>query len=79
MCDKCGDIDAKLARYEQLAAIVIDHGPLGCIERIIANLVAERADLHSRPPRTQTETSAAVIDFGEFRAANRSGRLPHVG
>jgi hypothetical protein len=78
MCEKCGDIDAKLARYERLAAIVIDHGALESIERLIANLVAERAYLHSRSPLIRAETPAAVIDFGEFRTAKRSRRLSPV-
>ena len=77
MCAKCGDIDAKLARFQQLATMVIDHGALESIRRLIANLVAERAYLHStRPPRIRTGTRATVIDFAEFRAANSKDRLP---
>jgi hypothetical protein len=51
MCEQCSDIDAKLARYEQLATMVIDHGALASIKRLIANLVAERGYLHSKSPR----------------------------
>jgi hypothetical protein len=74
MCEKCSDIDAKLARYEQLARMIIDHGALESIKRLIANLVAERGHLHSRSPRIRTRTSAAIIDFGRIRVANKSPR-----
>ena len=72
MCKKCDDIDAKLARYEQLATMVIDHGALESIKRLTANLVTERGYLHSKPPRTG---SATIIDFRRIRTANKSLRL----
>ena len=75
MCKKCSDIDAKLARYEQLATMVINHGALESIKRLIANLVAERGCQHSRSPRIRTGTSAAIIDFRRIRVANNNDRL----
>jgi hypothetical protein len=47
MCEKCSDIDAKMARYQRLSVMIIDPGALESIKRLIANLVAERAYLHS--------------------------------
>ena len=78
MCEKCSDIDAKLARYEQLATMVIDHGALESIKRLIANLVAERGHLHSKSPRIRAGTSAAIIDFRRIRIANSNDRLPNA-
>jgi hypothetical protein len=77
MCVKCSDIDAKMARYQRLSTMVIEHGALESIKRLIANLAAERAYLHSRPEKQlgiQTSMRARVIDFGGIRAERLGSR-----
>jgi hypothetical protein len=81
VCAKCSDIDIKLARYKQLSTMIIDRGALESIERLIANLVAVRADLHSKPEHSSVArgpSRADVIDLGAIRKASSNDRLPHA-
>jgi hypothetical protein len=57
--------------------MVVDHGALESIKRLIANLVAERAYLHSRPekpPGIQTSARDRVIGSGGIRAERLRSR-----
>ena len=55
MCDKCVEIDRKILRLKDLARRILDQKTLDGIAALIAELAAQKADLHprkrSKPPR----------------------------
>ena len=46
MCERCREIDARVAHYRQLAAHVTDRQTLDGIRQIIDGLEREKAALH---------------------------------
>lgn len=46
MCEKCKEIDAKIARYRQMAADVNDRAVLTLLGAFVADLEAEKSALH---------------------------------
>jgi len=51
MCDRCREIEEKVAHYRQLAAHMSDRQTLDGIQHIINKLEQEKATLH--PPQSQ--------------------------
>jgi hypothetical protein len=51
MCEKCSEIDIRLARYRALSGAVTDRLALESIERLIADLEAQKAYLHPGPEK----------------------------
>jgi len=47
MCEKCIQIDAKIAQYRKLAAGILDKGVLQNIDKLISDLEAQKRFLHS--------------------------------
>ena len=46
MCDRCNELDDKIAHYERLAVDITDKLTLDGIEQLIKRLKAEKVDLH---------------------------------
>jgi len=51
MCEKCDDIDAKIARYRRVSADVDDETVIALINAFIADLESEKAALHPAPEK----------------------------
>ena len=49
MCEKCEDIDAKIARYRRLSRGVNDGATVQRLDALIADLESEKAVLHPKP------------------------------
>ena len=47
MCEKCDEIDQRIAHYRELAKRVIDQQTLDGIARLIAGMTGEKASFHS--------------------------------
>jgi hypothetical protein len=47
MCDKCVELDGKIARYRWLASMITDQLTLDGIKVLIAQLESRKASLHS--------------------------------
>jgi hypothetical protein len=56
MCDKCAEIDGKIAHYRRLSSAIFDQPTLDGIKQLIERMKAQKAALHpeeatvSRPP-----------------------------
>lgn len=48
MCDKCDDIDRKIERYRWIQRNIFDQMAVDGIEKLIAKLGAEKAELHPK-------------------------------
>jgi hypothetical protein len=48
MCEKCDEIDEKVARYRALSERLLDRPVLERIEALIADLLALKQQLHPR-------------------------------
>jgi hypothetical protein len=46
MCEKCKELDGRIERYQQLARNITDERALDGIQRLVAELKAEKAALH---------------------------------
>ena len=51
MCEKCVEIDGRIARYQRLAAGIVDQPAIDAIKLLIERLRAQKAELH--PEREQ--------------------------
>jgi hypothetical protein len=49
LCEKCKDIDDKMARYRRLSRAVNDKPVMESLDRLIADLELEKAALHPNP------------------------------
>jgi hypothetical protein len=49
MCEKCAEIDARMARYRSLRGAVTDKLTLEGIDRLIADLESQKIALHPKP------------------------------
>jgi hypothetical protein len=50
MCEKCIEIDGKIAHYNKLSSLIADQQTLDAIKLLIARMEAEKQALH--PERT---------------------------
>ena len=48
MCDRCTELDRKIEHYRQIAAQVIDKVTFDRIEKLVADLQAQKVTLHPR-------------------------------
>jgi hypothetical protein len=46
MCEQCVEIDKKIGRYRSLAARIMDQQTLDGIDRLVAELEAQKIELH---------------------------------
>lgn len=46
MCEKCEEIDAKIARYRQLLAGVDDPNAIALVDLVVTDLKSEKVKLH---------------------------------
>jgi hypothetical protein len=46
MCDKCVEIDARIATYQRIASRITDQPTIDGAKRLIAELQAKKAALH---------------------------------
>jgi hypothetical protein len=46
MCEKCVEIDQRIARLNQIAAIILDQQTIDAINAMIPELEAQKAALH---------------------------------
>ena len=46
MCEKCDELDDKIARYKRLAVQITDKLTLDGIDQLIHRLKSEKVDLH---------------------------------
>jgi hypothetical protein len=46
MCEKCVELDGKISRYRQLASKVTDQRTLDGIQKLIAQMQAEKTAIH---------------------------------
>jgi hypothetical protein len=46
MCDKCVELDKKLEQYRRLASSITDQLTIDRLNKIIRDMVAEKAKLH---------------------------------
>jgi len=51
MCDKCVEIDGRIAHYRILSSRVLDNATVDGIEKLIQQLVAEKAALYPEQER----------------------------
>lgn len=60
MCEKCVELEAKIAHYRQLAGSVADRRALDGIDALIASLQAKITDLHPKAhdPERDCKSSA---------------------
>jgi hypothetical protein len=49
MCEKCKDIDNKIARYRQMSDDVDDKNVIALLNTFITDLEAEKTRLHPHP------------------------------
>jgi hypothetical protein len=47
MCEKCVEIDRRIARLKGMASRISDQQMLVWIDKLVAELEAQKADLHS--------------------------------
>jgi hypothetical protein len=46
MCEKCVEIDDRIATYQRIASRIIDQPTIDGAKRLIAELQAKKAELH---------------------------------
>ena len=46
MCEKCAEIDQKMERYRTLAARILDQPTIDGIQKLVAELEAQKVVLH---------------------------------
>ncbi|MGY3239987.1 hypothetical protein ACVMAJ_006877 [Bradyrhizobium sp. USDA 4448] len=46
MCDKCTELDSKIAHYQAMLSRITDKITLDAIAELIAELLAKKAELH---------------------------------
>lgn len=51
MCEKCEEIDVRVARYRQLSADVNDDSVIALLKAFVADLEAEKTALHPEPDK----------------------------
>lgn len=49
MCEKCVEIDRRIARYRWMKSEISDQQTLDAIDDMIEGMTAEKAELHSPP------------------------------
>ena len=49
MCEKCVELDKKIAHYRRLSLIIIDQQTIDGINKLIEKMRAEKVALHSNP------------------------------
>ena len=48
MCERCAQLDKKIAQYERIAASILDRTTVDGITELIAQMKAEKATLHPK-------------------------------
>lgn len=49
MCDKCDEIDGRIARYRRLSSAVTDKLALESLDKLVADLEFQKTLLHPKP------------------------------
>ena len=47
MCDKCVEIDDRIAKYQRIVSLITDRSTIDGTKRLIADLQARKAALHA--------------------------------
>jgi hypothetical protein len=79
MCEKCVEIDQKIDHYRTLAARILDQATIYGVQKLIAELQAQKAALHPEQSVNHRTTPVASIGDENARCAPaflRNGAAP---